>query len=374
MRILVLDTIHGGAVLAEALLRCGHDVDAVDVYRGKTMPVEDAEERCYDLVTAPVHLNPDHPLLHIGVPVITHHEMVRRLIKTKKPIIEITGTRGKTTAVFAVSKILDGKGIIHSSRGTFCSESDVPLFKKSITPASLIFAQDAAQTYGADWIAAEESAGVAGCGVLGILTSTEDYRIADGKKSALEAKLKSLERCRKVLVPKGIPLKENWYCTDDLVQVEKTKLTCSAGSFENKLLAVPAYCSALKIAAASAVILGKDASVLKDFQAVEGRMKLSSADNIIVLDNSNSGTNKQVTMDAADYLKTITDKPIILAIGIEHKTVCEGFSQEDINSAAEYVNPLITIHENSYDAAKQKAVSAAKENNACVLLAVKTWR
>ena len=45
MRVLVLDTIHGGAVLAEALVRKGDDVDAVDVYRGKMMSADDAEKR-----------------------------------------------------------------------------------------------------------------------------------------------------------------------------------------------------------------------------------------------------------------------------------------------------------------------------------------
>ena len=74
MRILVLDTIHGGAELAVALREAGHEADEVDVYRGKAgIPVAEALARTYDLVTAPVHLDPDHPLLRRHGPAVSHH-------------------------------------------------------------------------------------------------------------------------------------------------------------------------------------------------------------------------------------------------------------------------------------------------------------
>ena len=43
MRVLVLDTIHGGDDIAAALRRRGDEVDAVDVYRGSGFSAEAAE-------------------------------------------------------------------------------------------------------------------------------------------------------------------------------------------------------------------------------------------------------------------------------------------------------------------------------------------
>ena len=83
MKVLVLDTIHGGTILAEALLRNGDDVDALDVYRGVGLTPEEAASRKYDLITSPVHLDPAYSLLDTKTPVISHHEMTRRLAGPK---------------------------------------------------------------------------------------------------------------------------------------------------------------------------------------------------------------------------------------------------------------------------------------------------
>ncbi|MGA2698407.1 MAG: coenzyme F430 synthase, partial [Methanoregula sp.] len=84
MRILVLDTIHGGCEIGGAFARAGHTVDMVDVYRDTTPEVaEQAAQETYDLVVAPVHLDPEHPLLagrSGSGTVITHHEAVRQLL------------------------------------------------------------------------------------------------------------------------------------------------------------------------------------------------------------------------------------------------------------------------------------------------------
>ena len=123
MRILVLDTIHGGKQISRAFAARGDAVDLVDVYRGETaVDVKTALSRTYDLIVAPVHLDPDHPLLkHATVPVISHHEAVRQLLgdDIPRPMIEITGARGKTTTAHALASLLPGKGILHTSNGTF---------------------------------------------------------------------------------------------------------------------------------------------------------------------------------------------------------------------------------------------------------------
>ncbi len=86
MRVLVLDTIHGGAELAVALRGAGHQVDEVDVYLGQAgISIEEALVRTYDLVTAPVHLDPDHPLLRRHGPAVSHHEMVKWVLDGRLP-------------------------------------------------------------------------------------------------------------------------------------------------------------------------------------------------------------------------------------------------------------------------------------------------
>ncbi len=371
MRILVLDTIHGGAVLAEALLRHGDDVDAIDVYRGGTLTPEEAATREYDLITAPVHLDPDYPLLHTGTPVISHHEMTRRLIGTCSiPLIEITGARGKTTTAFALASLMPGPGILHTSRGTFRFPEKKLLFKKSITPASLLFALRAAETEHAGWIIAEESAGVSGAGVLGILTSERDYPIGAGKKSALEAKRESLAGCSEVLDPERV---------EALTAVEDMMITSSAGSFENPLVALSGYRQALRTAAAAAVLLGCDASPLSSFSAIEGRMCLADVDGVPVLDNSNSGTTAENTREAAAYLRRVSGRPLVLVIGEERHAVCEGFSDAGQDAVIADIAPDAVIRltrENalSFDSARAAAIRQAQKTGAAVLLAVKTWR
>ena len=96
MNILVLDTIHGGDVIGKEFAVAGHQVDTVDVYRNEsTIDVSTALQRSYDLIVAPVHLDPDHVLLRSPkANVISHHDAVRRLIGKfiPKPMIEITGS------------------------------------------------------------------------------------------------------------------------------------------------------------------------------------------------------------------------------------------------------------------------------------------
>ncbi|MDO5845713.1 MAG: coenzyme F430 synthase [Methanocorpusculum sp.] len=381
MRVLVLDTIHGGAVLAEALLRNGDDVDAIDVYRGGTLTPEEAATRRYDVITAPVHLNPDYPLLHTGTPVLSHHEMTGNLaVPLGVRLIEITGARGKTTTAFALAHVMPGRGVLHTSRGTFLYPEKRLLFKKSITPASLLFALAAAKTEDAEWVIAEESAGVTGVGELGILTSERDYEIAAGKKSALEAKLTSLARCKAVLVPAAVSHRgETWQTIESFAQVQGTEVHTASGVFSTPLLHFAGYRAALQTAAAAACVLGIDPSPLSVFEAIEGRMCLRERDGVIVLDNANSGTNAENTAEAVRYLTDVMKTPFVLVIGEEHHAVCEGFSKEAAEKLIEEVQPAAVIFVRSENGktlaeAEGEAVKKAREMRAAVLLAVKTWR
>ncbi len=392
MRVLVLDTIHGGCDIAKALRLRGDEADAVDVYRGSGFPAEDAAAKNYDLVTAPVHLNPAHPLLRKAA-VVTHHEMVRDLVLPPKMSVEITGARGKTTTTFALASLMTECGILHTSSGTFLYPEKKFLRKKSITPASVIDACEDAQRFGAAWLIAEESAGVAGFGTLGILTSAADYPIAAGTKSALLEKCRSLERCETVVVPRGVPVRTGWHVIEDIVSVAGDRLFWEGGQLTNPLLTLAGYRAALSAACAAGILLGLPVERLANFSALAGRMCLFEENGIVVLDNANSGTNADTTIEAAVYLRRMhPGLPIILVIGMEHHAVCEGFSESEIRRAIAGVAPAHTVLIagcgdtcaaadicadavfGTLAAAKSAAFDLAEQTGGCVLLAAKTWR
>ncbi|MDR0980996.1 MAG: coenzyme F430 synthase [Methanocalculaceae archaeon] len=393
MRILVLDTIHGGADIAAALQQRGDTVDAVDVYRGTGVLEQTAADRSYDLVTAPVHLNPSHPLL-AKAPVKTHHEMVRELIVPPRISVEITGARGKTTTAFALAHLMTGTGcgILHTSSGTFRMPETKLLWRKSITPASVIAACTAARNCGASWLIAEESVGVAGFGTLGILTSADDYSIAGGTKSALAEKCRSLAACRTVLVPRGVPVQNGWQIIEDLVSVENDVLSFDGGEVTNPLLTLAGYRAALSAAAAAGLLLGLPVEKLSEFSALAGRMHLSGENGVPVLDNANSGTNADNTIEAAAYLRRMCPgRQIVLVIGMEHHAVCEGFPAHEMHRAISAVRPAQLVIISGADdcagqfpdadavcttlsAAAAAAADLAGKTGGSVLLAAKTWR
>ena len=140
---IVLDTIHGGLDIARALVALGYQADPVDVYRGYGDLTPDLlKRRHYDCVAAPVHLDPDNRIFHFtgNLPVLSHHEVTGLIIGNSRPapMIEVTGSRGKTTTAYAIAHLLGGPGILHTSCGTFRYPEREFLFRKSITPASLI--------------------------------------------------------------------------------------------------------------------------------------------------------------------------------------------------------------------------------------------
>jgi len=402
MKILVLDTIHGGKSLAEYLKRSGHATDTVDVYRGRdgTITEDKALKREYELIAAPVHLDPDYSLLNYSNNrVISHHEAVALAASVPKNIllVEITGARGKTTTAHAVSHIMNGCGIRHTSRSTVMYPENNLIFKKSITPATVPEVISAAGD-NCRWIIAEESIGVTGLGDLGILTSGEDYLIANGKKSALDEKIGLLKRCKKVLLGPGIeaPI-PGALSTDEIVDVKDD--ICSydyagiEGDFTNPLLTVEGYMEALMTAAAAGCILGSDPSRLSSFSALKGRLSSGTINGTGIIDNSNSGTNRRTAVAASLYARRIfPGKEQVLVIGVEADNICEGFPDDEIAGAIADIMPkaVVVISKNpeavkdkippgiafekasSLDEGKEKALKSGEERT--VILSVKTWR
>jgi len=406
MHILVLDTIHGGKQLSEAFASRGDLVDLVDVYRGKSIvDVRTALSRAYDLIVAPIHLDPDHPLLkHAQVPVITHHEAVRQLLGDDLPqlMIEITGARGKTTTAHALASLLPGKGILHTSTGTFRFPEKNWISRSSITPSSVIAAVKLAREIHG-WLIVEESLGVTGAGTLAIITSDEDYTFAAGKKHAITAKLASARHCRHLLLAEGIraDFRDGVIHIDDVASCNGTECTITLDGkvhrFTNPLLALPAYNAPLQLASAAALLLGIDPSPLESFAALTGRMAVSYDNSIFVLDNANSGTNLITTIDAARYARNASGSAeVTLVIGQQEGdgAVCEGFLPDQVLAAVEAISPvnliwvgrfpepgsteyirlgpLVTAHVQTLD--EGLALAKRRTPRGSIVLAVKTWR
>lgn len=395
MQVLVLDTIHGGSTIAAAYAAAGATVDAVDVYRGTT---PEAEQRAraghYDLVVAPVHLNPVHPLLLLhNAPVITHHEAVRRLLggHHPHPMVEITGAQGKTTTAHALAVLLPGPGVLHTSAGTYLYPGKTFLEKTSITPASVLSA--AARACEAEgWLVAEESLGVTGAGDIAIITSDNDYRCAGGKKSALAAKLASAAKSPRLLLAPGIPSPEHPGAVrlDEMAAVSDSTCTILHGGreyrFTSHLLGLPGYRTPLALAGAAAVLLGHDPAPLSDFPGVPGRMSRRVTGRVTIIDNSNSGTNAETTIEAARYARACTGRPeLTLVIGQAESdgAVCEGFPEAEIARAIREISPGTVIRVGgrappgtvvctSLFEAERKALETTPAG--AVVLAVKTWR
>jgi hypothetical protein len=389
MDILVLDTIHGGREIALQLEEMGHAVDAVDVYREQNQPARPA----YDLIVAPVHLDPDHPYLAIPAKrTITHHEAVAWILWDciPHPFVEITGARGKTTTAHALAGVIEGPGILHTSQGTYLYPDRVLLWKRSITPASVIPAAREARARGA-WLIAEESLGVTGAGDLAILTAEEDYPIGAGKKHAIKEKQRLCAGSPCVAAVREFPGPEQVVSIDQVTRVEGECCTYSwqgsEGSFCNPLLAFEGYRTPLRLAATAACLLGASPLPLGSFRAVEGRMMVERVKDRLVVDNANSGTNRDTTLEAACYArKKEPQAPLTLVIGEVSRTVCEGFAVPEIEETIRLIAPehLILVGERARMLAERYACphtdtleegrTMAEKNAGSLVLAVKCWR
>jgi UDP-N-acetylmuramyl pentapeptide synthase len=404
MHILVLDTIHGGKAIGKAFSARGDCVDCVDVYRGESViDVATACATTYELIVAPVHLDPDHPLLRFPrAPVISHHEAVRQLLgeNVPEPMIEITGARGKTTTAHALATLMQGPGILHTSSGTYRFPGKVLVSKSSITPASVLSAAELAhEIHG--WLIAEESLGVTGCGDLSIITSADDYVFAQGKKSALATKIELAKNAPQLLLAENVEA----VCSGQVNHIEDIAVSnntdciitycATTGRFTNPLLAVPGYHSSLVLAAAAGMILGIDPGPLSSFEAIPGRMSVSYEKRVLFVDNANSGTSSATTIEAAQYARDLSgNEDITLVIGqvAGDGAVCEGFAVDEMLETIDQIHPVKIIwvgriplpmeykalEPHIADCAatlnEARAIAAGMTDKGSVVLAVKTWR
>jgi hypothetical protein len=344
MDLLVLDTIHGGALLADELALRGHRVEAVDVYRG-TGPSPDPDE--FDSVIAPIHLDPSHPLLAgAGERFVSHHEAAGRCLADTRPrlLVEVTGARGKTTTAFAIAETMEGPGILHTSAGTFRYPERRLLWRRSITPAQVLPAARAAAALGG-WCVAEESLGVTGAGDLAVLTSGDDYACAAGARSALASKLASAQSASRLLVADGVAAEHpHLYRAESLAPCNGGSSAGAAGPPENPLTALPAYRNAIQLAAAAALLVGGDSRRLAAMRPVPGRLAARLEAGRTIVDDANSGTTRLTACEAAAYARFLAPGlPLSLVVGEEHRAVCDGFPPDDVAAAVATIDPDLAV-------------------------------
>jgi UDP-N-acetylmuramyl pentapeptide synthase len=202
MKILILDTVHGGGVLADRYPQKDDEVTCVDVY--KVTPYEELERlRCkgynvstevpkeeYDLVIMPIHC-PDKFLDGVKYKERKFFsQAVNELIDDKRFRIEVTGVKGKTSFCCLLAHILTAankKVFLHTSRGRGEWENGKLVVKEklSIAPPLMLTIPDSDH----DVIICEVSLGGSGKADISCITNLlEDYPIAAGTRKAFDGK------------------------------------------------------------------------------------------------------------------------------------------------------------------------------------------
>lgn len=389
----VLDLTHGGAVIAKKLAARGNaNVTGVDVYRtlpeAKIIELENSGvgysknpiRDDFDVIVAPVHLDTGYEMLANarvrGTPVLTHHEAVGELLDmydlSGKTIVEVTGTKAKTSTCILLSRMLAawGKKVMsHTSRGVEILPGGRTLMRGlSITPASILSVLDACidAHVEPDVFIFEVSLGGTGKADVGVITTiTEDYGIANNTSKASEAKrrmvtnakpgstlvlnrdyLRFLGACRRDVRCISFCETADASCTTFLEVSGKEKsgkpgksegATVFSGGgrirFTPSGYDLDSYRTAIACSSAAALAMGVPPEViemaLSGFSGVGGRMKKTMLGGNVMVDNSSSGMDIQSAARALEYAESLGGG-LVMVLGEEAKEVCEGLNPSDV--------------------------------------------
>ncbi len=423
-RILVLDPIHGAEVIAEELKELGKQAEVFEPYH-QTF----SKALNYDLVIAPVHLNPNFEVmkqaLEKEIPVMNHHESVKEIAALKNlftdiKAVEVTGTVGKTAVCELICQLLENKFEVlsHTSSLTrFKSvDKEVRFPRLSGTPANVLKVMGIAREKNLkpDIAVFEVSLGLTGVGDVGVFTSLEaDYRIAGGTKDASAVKKATLKNYEGIVVQPNLLISEGnlgantFGDKDNNLWIDKrenkvifNRVRTINGDFISGEIAFKSfdpfsgdyYRKSLEAAFCAVLSLGIPLEEVKteNISAVKGRLKLEKLKGRFLIDNSNSGTKLEFLDEVTENARRISEK-MILIVGEESQYVCEGVDLEELkrvveNVASDFVEIIIVGKEfrdkiegknvffsDGLDAALEKAVNDSEEGSV-IVSNVKTWR
>lgn len=201
-KILIMDMVHGGDIIARRLLPMGYDVTCADVYGIAKQQLKDeltglgarvsgpVPKDSYDLVISPAHC-PDTFLEGSTFRErMTFSAAVGRLVGDGPFRIEVTGVKGKTSTCYMIAHILDACGrkvYLHTSRGDGSYEGGTHYIEelRSIAPTSILVLPDADY----DVVVSEVSLGGSSKANISVITNlAEDYGIAKDSRKASSAK------------------------------------------------------------------------------------------------------------------------------------------------------------------------------------------
>ncbi len=383
-RVVVLDLTHGGEVIARKLKEIAGSVSAVDVYKtlgakelnsleneGIKTSREALKAVDFDIIVSPVHLDINYPMLADAVdnniPVLTHHAAVGELLSKygleNKTLIEITGTKAKTSTAVLLAEILHGekKVVSHTSRGVEDWSSGTIIKKGlSITPASILAALDAVEESQIEFdvFISEVSLGGTGAADIGVITTiSNDYKIANNTRLASDAKRQMILNAKpgSTLVINNDALRFFGACRRDVEVVSFTdSLNASCNVYYENANTIAyhlgrkhgrisiyeasgydanAYRTAFACATAAALAMNTNADTIErtlfGFKGAEGRMIKTSLAGRMLIDNSNSGLDIQAAEKALEFSKKQGER-IVLVLGEEAKEVCEGLDPSGV--------------------------------------------
>ncbi len=341
-RVAVLDTIHGGAIIARRMVESGLQAEAIEVYH------DIPDLTGFDLVVAPVHLAPGNSALaqakKAKKKIITHHQAVGELLGGRvdpaMKIFEVTGTHSKTSTALLLAMMLSWqkKVLSHTTRGLeIWQDGKSRLLEKglSITPGNVIRATEAAKAQEAMTLVCEISLGGTGLADYGIITGLSgDYLVANATKWASTAKLQMLTLAKsgaKILANVDARLSPDVsfarggrvYASQESLIFAKEEVHLDFGQDLDFL----GYETAIAGAAAAAKLAGIPkstiAAALSGFDGFSGRMKIKRLPNQTFFDNSNSGLKVR---DVARALDRASGRDLVVVVGEDSETVCEGMN------------------------------------------------
>jgi UDP-N-acetylmuramyl pentapeptide synthase len=393
--IVVLDLTHGGIIIAQKLAELGCNVSAVDVYdtvssavlsdlrqnHGIRTSKESLAVEDFDVIAAPVHLDPNYQMLHqareSGKQVKTHHQIVGKILAqdrriTGSKIIEVTGTKAKTSTSSILADILSRSMdvVLHTSRGLEHWKNGTVVqigSGLSIAPGSILQAVD--MTVSADTVPDvyifEVSIGGTGYADVGILTTlVQDYRIASGTGWAGDAKLQMVDNAKEgstiiinshaatairhaqEMQQKTVIFSDSYNDNSDVtVHLNQHNITIRSKQGTSSATLVSgydagSYVTAMAAATAAALEFGVDpdtiATVLSEFRGLRGRMREQDHMGRKLVDNSNSGMDIRSVEQCLSYaLEKKSGGKIVMILGEEAAQVCEGLPPEDVSRFVE---------------------------------------
>ncbi len=363
MKIAVLDTTHAGSVIAEEYAAKGHEVTAIDIYQTTTEQnsatekpenytiTRDASGE-FDLAVVPVHTPTRYARELRAKRHITHHEAVGEILREKEiktTLIEITGTRSKTTTALTLAHILGSKYnvAVNTSAGLFFNNRKIG--DLSIAPGNVLRAIQLTEERNPEIYIFEISLGGTTQADYGLLTTLEnDYLIAEETKPASDEKIKTLfgeythpivnsntlERVEKSIKP-GAPI-TTFGRNGDCVYIQENtlhyKLNRETTEDRRKMSLPPlfepeAYKTGIEAAVATALHLMKPEEIrrtLATFKGTIGRMQLGELEGRTLIDNSNSGTRAE---ELEKLLERASKYGRVFLIHGEDGKVCERLNQ-----------------------------------------------